>query len=224
VSAVAYLPTVLPRAELTGAPVRKSIRNCLRDGVSGAKRVELGFPPDHPLVVVTGGSLGSALLNEIAERLRTESRDDISLLHLCGDRFFDVGGRNEQRRGDGSLRYLRLARSEDMSVVYAAADVVVMRAGASTIAEVATVGVASVIIPWKSAADDHQTLNARLLGDLGAAEVVAEGTETIDRVRDVVSRLLDDRNALTEMSRRARDAGALHRHPRFVEVIEAVAT
>jgi UDP-N-acetylglucosamine--N-acetylmuramyl-(pentapeptide) pyrophosphoryl-undecaprenol N-acetylglucosamine transferase len=111
-----------------------------------------------------------------------------------------------------------------MSVVYAAADVVVMRAGASTIAEVATVGVASVIIPWKSAADDHQTLNARLLGDLGAAEVVAEGTETIDRVRDVVSRLLDDRNALTEMSRRARDAGALHRHPRFVEVIEAVAT
>lgn len=223
-AAVAYLPSSLPRAELTGAPVRKSIRDCTRSAGPSAKRGELGFVPDLPLVVVMGGSLGSALLNEVADRLSVSDRDDFSILHLCGDRYFDADERNEIHRPDGSLRYRRLARCEDMAAVYAAADIVVIRAGASTIAEVATVGVASVIVPWKSAADDHQTLNARLLADRGAAVVVPENEVTIGRVIDEVGRLLDDRSALDEMSRRAHEAGTLHRRPRFAEVIDAVAS
>ena len=224
VSAVAYMPSALPRAELTGAPVREAIRRRAHNGDSVSLRSALGFPIDFPLVVVVGGSLGSALLNEIAEQLCVHGGDGISLLHLCGDRFFEGSGRNEVRRADGSLRYQRLARSEDMGVVYAAADLVVMRAGASSIAEVATVGVASVIVPWKHAADDHQTLNARLLGDRGAAMVVTENDATIERVRVEVLRLLGDRMALAEMSQRAFEAGEIHRRSRLAEVIDAVAS
>lgn len=224
IAAVAYLPSSLPRAELTGAPVRKSIRDCTRNAGTSVKRGELGFVPEIPLVVVMGGSLGSALLNEVADRLSVSDIDDLSILHLCGERYFDADEQNELRRADGSLRYRRLARFEDMAAVYAAADIVVIRAGASTIAEVATVGVASVIVPWRSAADDHQTLNARLLADRGAAVVVPEDGATIDRVFDEVRRLLDDRAALDELARRAHEAGTLHRRPRFAEVIDAVAS
>ena len=224
VTAVAYLPTSLPRAELTGAPVRESIRQCVRHGQSPRHRTDLGFPADLPLVVVVGGSLGSALLNGVADVLCARVGDGVSLLNLCGDRYFDPESENGQYRADGSLRCLRQARTADMAAIYAAADVVVMRAGASSIAEVSVVGVASVIVPWRDAADDHQTLNARLLGDHRAAVVVQEDGATVERVVLEVRRLLDDRDALDEMASRARAIGAVHRHPRFAEVIGAVAS
>lgn len=224
VAAVAYLPSSLPRAELTGAPVRGAIRHCVRNDVSVALRSDLGFPVDKPFVAVIGGSLGSALLNEIAERLCAQVGDGISVLNLCGERFFVRSDRNELRRADGSLQYRRQPRSENMASVYGAADIVVMRAGASSIAEVATVGVASVIVPWKGAADDHQSLNAKLLADHGAAVVVSEDEATIDRVCASVRRLLDDPAELADVSRRAFAAGAMHRRSRFAEVINAVAS
>lgn len=222
-AAVAYLPSALPRAELTGAPVRRSIRLIAERTDKSAMKTMLGFAESKPLVVVMGGSLGSALLNGIAEILRNNLDDSTSILHLCGDRYFDASADNESWSADGALRFKRLARASDMALVYGACDLMVMRGGASSIAEVAVAGVASVIVPWKDAAEDHQTMNARLLADHGAAVMIAENEETVERATGEVRRLLEDHPARATIARIAHELGEVHRHPRLVEVIRAAA-
>jgi UDP-N-acetylglucosamine--N-acetylmuramyl-(pentapeptide) pyrophosphoryl-undecaprenol N-acetylglucosamine transferase len=222
-AAVAYLPSTLPRAELAGAPVRRAIRQVAARADKSSMKSALGFADSKPLVVVMGGSLGSALLNGIAEKLRLDLDDSTSILHLCGDRYFDPSAENESRLVDGAVRFLRIARASDMALVYGACDLMVMRGGASSVAEVAVAGVASVIVPWKDAAEDHQTMNARLLADHGAAIMVREDDETIERAVGEVRRLLADHPARATIARIAHDLGEIHRHPRLVEVIQAAA-
>lgn len=222
-AAVAYVPSGLPRAVHTGAPVRAAIRHVADRADKSTMKSALGFGGSTTLVVVMGGSLGSALLNSVAVSLRTRLDDSVSILHLCGDRYFDGSGDNESRSSAGTVRYRREARATDMALVYGACDLMVMRGGASSVAEVATVGVASVIVPWKDAAEDHQTMNARLLADHGAAVMVEENGETVERVVAQVQRLLDDPDSLVTIARIAFDLGALHRHPRLVEAIHEAA-
>lgn len=222
-TAVAYLPSALPRAELAGAPVRRAIRQIADRADKSSMKAALGFPTSKSLVVVMGGSLGSALLNGIAENLRKNLDESTSILHLCGDRYFDPLAENEFRTIDGVVSFRRLARASDMALVYGACDLMVMRGGASSIAEIAVAGVASVIVPWKDAAEDHQTMNARLLADHGAAIMVAENRETSERVVNEVRRLLADHPARASIARIAHDLGEVHRHPRLVEIIQVAA-
>jgi UDP-N-acetylglucosamine--N-acetylmuramyl-(pentapeptide) pyrophosphoryl-undecaprenol N-acetylglucosamine transferase len=207
----------------TGAPVRSAIRRIAEHADKAESKSALGFAESKPLVVVMGGSLGSALLNQIADSLRSQLDDAVSILHLCGDRYFDDAGDNVSWTDAGNVRYRREARAADMAHVYGAADLVVMRAGASSVAEVSVVGVASVIVPWKDAAEDHQTLNAKLLADHGAAVMIEEDERTVERVTAEVNRLIDDREALGAIARIAHGLGAVHRRPRLVEVIEEAA-
>lgn len=222
-AAVAYLPSELPRAVLTGAPVRAAIRHVADRADKATMKAKLGLADSSPLVVVMGGSLGSALLNQVADSLRTRLIESVTILHLCGERYFDQRGDNESRRADGTVRYRREARATDMALIYGAGDLMVMRGGASSIAEVATAGVASVIVPWRDAAEDHQTMNARLLADHGAAVMVAEDGRTVDRVVTEVQRLLHDRELLGSIARIADELGSVHRHPRIVEAIRQAA-
>lgn len=223
-AAVAYVPSRLPRAVHTGAPVRRAIRLVAERADSSSMKAALGFSDSKPLVVVMGGSLGSALLNHIAEELSSRLADTASILHLCGDRYFVAESENEVRSADGTLRYHRLASALDMALVYGACDLMVMRGGASSVAEVSVAGVASVIVPWKDAAEDHQTMNARLLADHGAAIVVAENATTTERVVGEVQRLLSDQPARDSLAQTARELGEIHRHPRLVEAIRGAAT
>ena len=110
-----------------------------------------------------------------------------------------------------------------MADVYAAADLVVSRAGASTVAEVSTVGVAAVFVPWKDAAEDHQTGNARWLADDGGAVIVKEGgDDTVARIVEEVARLTSDAGARLVLAERARELGALHRRSGHAALIRSV--
>jgi UDP-N-acetylglucosamine--N-acetylmuramyl-(pentapeptide) pyrophosphoryl-undecaprenol N-acetylglucosamine transferase len=110
-----------------------------------------------------------------------------------------------------------------MPQVYAAADLVVERAGASTIAELTAIGVPSVLVPWSDAAADHQTRNARWLGDAGGAIVVTEERFDGSVLADEISRLIVASGALTSMADAARRLGAVHRSSALVDLIESVA-
>ncbi|MBU6200541.1 MAG: UDP-N-acetylmuramate--L-alanine ligase [Acidobacteria bacterium] len=216
-SAVAYLPSGLPNAVPTGAPVRREVRALDAASRRAPARAGLGLPADGTVVSVVGGSLGSALLNEVAVRL---IGCGATVLHLCGDRYAATISAPETAHGeDGRLLYRRMPSTESMADVYAASDLVVCRSGASTIAEVSAIGVASVQVPWRGAAGDHQVVNARTLGDAGAAVVVDD--ESVHSVVGQVGRLLADPGARTALALGARAAGALHRRPRFVEVLES---
>ena len=226
--AVAQMPSVLRRAQLTGAPVRAELRHLDRSASREASRMRLGFSADAKLVVVMGGSLGSAVLNRATESLvaqmQSPSLSDVAILHIAGSRYVDdMQMASEIRRPDGPIMYQRIAYSNNMNDIYAGADLVVARAGASTVAEIAAVGIASVLIPWKDAAEDHQLANARILSDQGGAVLLEESRLTDEVfVRQIVELLTDDAMRM-QISQTARNLGEVHRNCSIAAVIENVA-
>lgn len=125
--------------------------------------------------------------------------------------------------GNGSLSYTRIAYSNDMLTMYAAADVVVCRAGASTIAELSTVGVCAVIVPWKDAAENHQLVNAKWLTDRGGAVLLEEDALTAHEFSQLVTELLRDDDRRIAIASRARELGEVHRKSSMAAVIERAA-
>ena len=226
--AVAHMPSALRKAQLTGAPVRAELRHLDRGSSRNASRVRLGFNADSKLVVVMGGSLGSAVLNSATESLVAQmdspSLAGVSILHIAGSRYMDGAQlANEIRRTDGSMMYQRIAYSSNMNDIYAAADLVVARAGASTVAEIATVGIASVLVPWKDAAENHQLTNAKSLSDQGGAVLLEESKLTDDIfVHQIVELLTDDAMRL-QISQIARKLGEVHRNCSIASVVEKAA-
>ena len=226
--AVAQMPSALRGAQLTGAPVRAELRRLDRGASRGVSRSRLGFSADAKLVVVMGGSLGSAVLNSATESLvahmESPSLLNVSILHIAGSRYMeDQQLASEIKRSDGSIMYQRIAYSSNMDDVYAAADLVVARAGASTVAEIATVGIASILIPWKDAAENHQLTNAKILSDQGGA-VLLEESRLNDEVfqRQIIELLTDDAKRM-QISDVARKLGDVHRNCSIAQVIDAAA-
>ncbi|MCU1393021.1 MAG: murG [Ilumatobacteraceae bacterium] len=222
-SAVAFEGSKLPRARYTGAPVRRDLILLDRAAQRDAARAQLGIPLDRFVVAVFGGSLGSKVLNDAVTGMveTLADRADIAVRHVVGDRF--LGEAAAQRSGAEGIMYTVIGYEDQMVQVYAAADLMVTRAGASTIAELATVGMPAVIVPWSGAADDHQTDNARILGDVGAAEVMSEATLDAASLATVVAGLVDDPAELQAMSAAAYAAGDAHRSGRLAALIEDVA-
>ena len=226
--AVAQMPSALRGAQLTGAPVRAELRRLDRSASRGASRTRLGFSADAKLVVVMGGSLGSAVLNSatvsLVAHMESLSSLNVSILHIAGSRYMeDQQLASEIKRSDGSIMYQRIAYSSNMDDVYAAADLVVARAGASTVAEIATVGIASILIPWKDAAENHQLTNAKILSDQGGA-VLLEESRLNDEVfqRQIIELVTDDAKRM-QISDVARKLGDVHRNCSIAQVIDAAA-
>jgi UDP-N-acetylglucosamine--N-acetylmuramyl-(pentapeptide) pyrophosphoryl-undecaprenol N-acetylglucosamine transferase len=111
-----------------------------------------------------------------------------------------------------------------MAEVYAAADIIVARAGASTVAEIATVGVASVLIPWPGAADNHQEHNARWLSNDGAAILSDDASCRNGATLQVVQELASNKELQTKLAQKARQKGDIHRSNELVKVIENAAS
>ena len=223
-TAVAYLPTKLPNATLTGAPVRRSIRNLDITATRDAARLRLGLPKTGKVIAVTGGSLGSAFLNKFTRELVElhHDREDLSIIHLTGERYLNAD--LPKLKKTNGIFYLRLPTTDFMHDIYSASDLVVSRAGASTVAELATVGRASVLIPWKQSADNHQQFNAQWLVDSGGAMVVDEDAVSQQQICNAVIALIDNQEKLLAMSQYARMAGKLHRDSGLVKLISLVAS
>lgn len=110
-----------------------------------------------------------------------------------------------------------------MPLVYAAADLMMTRAGAATIAELATVGMPAVIVPWPGAAENHQMENARELSDRNGAVLVEEHDLSVERLVTEVTALMSNPVRLADMSAAAGMIGARHRSRALVDLIERVA-
>ena len=226
VSAVAYAPSKLRNAEVTGAPVRRNLRTADVHALRNSARASLGISANARVAVVMGGSLGSAVLNSATEHLvhSLRSTEHTCVIHIAGERFMNsVQLPVTMHHGNGSLSYSRIAYSNDMLTMYAAADVVVCRAGASTIAEVSTVGVCAVIVPWKDAAENHQLVNAKWLTDRGGAVLLEEDALTAHEFSQLVAELLRDDDRRVAIASRARELGEVHRKSSMAAVIEHAA-
>lgn len=186
--AVAFQGTPLPRAVVTGNPVRSEIVAIDRAADGDAAKSEVGVRRGAALVLVAGGSLGALSINravlELADRWR--DRTDVDIRHILGDRDWEtLGGRT--RSGYVQVRY-----EDDMPRALAAADVGVFRSGSSMCFEIAAVGLPSVLVPSPLVTDDHQAGNARAMQAAGAAVVVLDAELTAERLDAELSALLAD--------------------------------
>ncbi len=230
-SAVSFASTPLPRTVVTGTPVRDEILAVdPSPGGRARARVALGFDEGRAVVGVFGGSLGARRINQAAAELaeRWAERSDRAIYQVTGRRdWAEVSaraGRSEvsgtQGQPSGLSRRL-VPFEQQMPVLYEAADVMVCRAGAMTVAELTIAGVPSVLVPLPGAPGDHQTLNARVLVAAGAAVMLPDDQCDGERLAAVLDELLADPVRLASMARAAlglsrRDAAA-----RVAEVVDA---
>ncbi|MET0143364.1 MAG: UDP-N-acetylglucosamine--N-acetylmuramyl-(pentapeptide) pyrophosphoryl-undecaprenol N-acetylglucosamine transferase [Ilumatobacteraceae bacterium] len=224
VSAVAYPGSPLPRAVVTGAPLRRRLRAVDRTGDRLDARRQLDLPADRFVVAVTGGSQGSSALNAAVTSYVRANATDIGLAvrQVVGERFLaDVRASSADVVPAGGVLHQVIGYDDRIELTYAAADVLVGRGGASTVAEVAVTGTPSILVPWPLAAEDHQTLNVRWLSDQGGAILLPE--PELGRLAALIDELRADPARLADLGQRAHSAGDLHRHGTLVEVIERVA-
>lgn len=182
------------RIALTGNPVRRDLtdaRPSQRDA-----RVAFGLDADRPTVLVVGGSLGARTLNEATEAaLRRFSEAGVQLIWQTGKSW---GDRGQKAAGDVSVVVVTDFIA-DMAAAYAAASLVVSRAGAGSISELELLAKPCILVPSPNVAEDHQTKNARALADRGAAIMVADA-DAADSLADTVLSTVADSDKLASMS------------------------
>ena len=191
---VCGFPDALPKSSWLGNPVRSEIAQLPdRSGRIDAESQQL-----HLLVL--GGSLGAAALNEMVPQglglLTEEERPQV--VHQAGERHLEQLQSNYQKAG---VQAHCVAFIDDMAGAYEWADLVICRSGALTIAELAAAGVASILVPFPHAVDDHQTFNAKFLVSAGAAFLLPQNEmtpESISLIRNY------SRGQLQQMAARAR--------------------
>jgi len=182
---------------LTGNPVRSAVLAvdppAIRmEGRSGVANL-----------LITGGSQGARALNRVLPAAVALMPPDQRprILHQAGKGWREETVEAYQKAG---IEAEVTEFIDDMAVAYGWADLVVCRAGALTVSELAAAGLASVLVPFPHAVDDHQTMNAEFLVEAGAAELLPEGECSAEALAGVFRRLLADREQLVTMAKAAR--------------------
>ncbi len=182
---------------LTGNPVRANLGKCAMSRQESKK--QLGFNPDKPLVLIVGGSLGARTINQSVEAalpLWTEKGYNIlwQTGRLYADRYVDTDKKWNNVKATAFI--------DDMDVAYRAADLVVSRAGASTISELQLLGLPSVLVPSPNVAEDHQRKNALALAEKNAA-VMIDDAEAPAKLGNTVVELIENPEKLEQLARGA---------------------
>ncbi|MFE2209693.1 undecaprenyldiphospho-muramoylpentapeptide beta-N-acetylglucosaminyltransferase [Streptomyces rubiginosohelvolus] len=192
------------RARTVGMPIAASLAALDRPALREEARRAFRIPEGARVVLFNGGSLGAARLTAAAVGLaaRWRGRGDVHLLVKTGPAALAETRQKLIDAGAGPVAQA-VPYLDRMDLAYAVADLVVCRAGSATIAELATTGVPAVLVPYPHAPGDHQTHNARVLSDAGAAHLVPDAETTADRLAEIVDPLLADPARLAAMGRAA---------------------
>jgi len=188
-----------------GKVAARTIGNPVREDIFSipAPAERLSVESDELRVLVLGGSQGALVLNQtvpLAVKL-LQGAHEISVWHQSGPSTLE---RAEQAYKEASVEARIESFIEDMKSAYAWADIVVCRAGALTIAEIAAAGLGSVLVPYPSAVDDHQTRNGMFMVNAGAAVLIPQPEFNAERLAQELSAVASDRKRLLEMAEAAR--------------------
>jgi len=183
------------RGEAVGNPVRAEIAALPEPAQRLAGR-------DGPMrLLVLGGSQGARALNMALPQALAAAGVAIEVRHQCGERQHEAA---RQAYADSGVAVSLEPFIADMAQAYAWADLVVARAGALTLAEIAAAGIGAILVPFPHAVDDHQTANARVFVDAGAARLLPESTQLADKLRDQLRELASDAPHRLQMAQAAR--------------------
>ncbi|PIU18489.1 MAG: undecaprenyldiphospho-muramoylpentapeptide beta-N-acetylglucosaminyltransferase [Elusimicrobia bacterium CG08_land_8_20_14_0_20_59_10] len=207
---------------LIGTPVRKDF--ALHPERGEARRA-LGLAEDKFTVLLFGGSQGARRLNAAMVKSAARFRGKFQLVHLAGRKnFAEVSAAYSEAGLSGAADIKLFDYREDMPLVYAAADLVVSRSGAGTVAELAALRKPAVLVPLPSAAGGHQKANALVLAAGGAAVCVEEGPDLDEALAKSLEGFLAEPSRAAEMARNFAKAGipdGLKAAARLADLIEA---
>ncbi|MBS1264230.1 MAG: UDP-N-acetylglucosamine--N-acetylmuramyl-(pentapeptide) pyrophosphoryl-undecaprenol N-acetylglucosamine transferase [Acidimicrobiaceae bacterium] len=203
---VAFPGTGLRREVLTGNPVRHTVRDLSAADSRQTQRERMGLGPT-PLLLAFGGSLGARRINgAVVEMVEGWAGGDIAVHHVIGRRDWHAHVANLPAPAR-QVDYRPVVYEKNLPELLAAADLVICRAGATTVAELTVIGRPAVLVPLPGAPRDHQRLNAESLVAAGAAVLVTDADLDGTRLAVEVQSLLDDPDTLDEMGERSRTAG-----------------
>ena len=222
-AAVPFAETDLPRKVVTGNPVRAEVLAIDRVADRAPARAALDLPPDRTVVAVVTGSLGARKVNQAVRAAvpAWADRSDLAIRHVIGSRDFDAMSADAPELPDGGLLYQQVRYEDRMDLLLAAADLLVGRAGGTTVAELAEVGLPGLLVPLPIAPRDHQTANAAALVRAGAAILVPDGELDGDRVVRELQPLLDEPERLVAMGAAARSLARPDAADRVADLVEA---
>ncbi len=202
---------------VTGLPVRKEILAVEKESA----RRELGIPQDKTVVLSTGGSLGAAALNDVMCEVIPDMLDSgVVFIHGYGQNGKDVPEKLANKGVD--LKNENLMVSEyifDMARYMAAADLVVSRAGASSLAEIKVLGKASYLIPYPYASENHQYHNALSLVNRDAAMVCEQKELTAEKIENVIKDLCTNKQKYVEIGRNARNLAICDAQKKICDIV-----
>ena len=193
--ATSFPETPLRHARYVGLPIRRMISTMDRPALRAEGRAAFGLDPELPTLLVTGGSQGARRLNEaVSSAQRALGEAGVQVLHVVGPQ-----QQVETETVPGAPPYQVLAYVDRMDLAYAAADLVICRAGANTVTEVAAVGLPAVFVPLPIG-NGEQALNARPVVDAGGGLLVDDAAMTPEWVAGTVPGLVVDHDRLAMMS------------------------
>ncbi|MCS7246396.1 MAG: undecaprenyldiphospho-muramoylpentapeptide beta-N-acetylglucosaminyltransferase [Thermomicrobium sp.] len=209
----------------TGLPIREE----LHQGDAERGRQRFGLTAALPIVYVTGGVLGAQALNRCLAAALPGLVQSVQIVHQCGPAHINgdlprLLALRETLPPALRARYVvREFLTDELPDIYAAADLVIGRAGASTVGELAALGKPAILIPLPGSRGDEQTANARLLSAVGSAVVVPQADVTPERLSELVTTLVADREALAAMGARGKALAVPDAADRLAALIRAAA-
>ena len=209
------------RIVMTGNPVRRSVL----EGSRTQGRASRGIPADATVLLVFGGSLGAKHLNEAVASLKGAllGIPDVYVVHATGADDYDDTVARLALTPEEQKRWIVSPYISDMGDALAAADLVLSRSGASSVAEISALAVPSVLVPFPFATEDHQTTNAHLLVDAGAARLVRDDQLDDPSFGSGLVELLKDADEREHMRSAAEGLGQAEAAARLADALLALA-
>jgi UDP-N-acetylglucosamine--N-acetylmuramyl-(pentapeptide) pyrophosphoryl-undecaprenol N-acetylglucosamine transferase len=216
--ATSFPGTRLPHAVVTGLPIRRMIATLDRAALRAEGRAAFGLDADRPTLLVTGGSQGALRLNTTVSACAGALADaGVQVLHVVGPK-----GEIDVAATPGGPPYVVEQYVDRMDLAYAAADVIVCRAGSNTVAEVAGTGLPAVFVPLPIG-NGEQALNARPVVDAGGGLLVADAAFTPEWARTHLPALLTDPERLASMAHAAAAVMPRDADERLADLVELAA-
>jgi UDP-N-acetylglucosamine--N-acetylmuramyl-(pentapeptide) pyrophosphoryl-undecaprenol N-acetylglucosamine transferase len=192
---------------LQGNPIREE----LTQGTKEEGKSLFKLTSDKPIILIIGGSQGAEKINEIVLNALTRLLERCEIIHVCGTKHFkdinEHARKTLEKLGPEKIDFYHLypfLEGEKLKHAYAVSDIIVSRAGAGSVFEIAATGKPSILIPLSSSASDHQVKNARALAKTGGTIILEENNLTINMFLDIIFDLLNKPEKLKEMGEKAK--------------------
>ncbi len=206
---------------VTGNPVRAQVMSADREEA----RALFGIPTGATMLLVFGGSLGARHINQAVCAMKDEllARKDLCIMHISGPKELAACEDALELTDEERTRYQLMGYQDRMPDALAAADLIVSRAGATSLAEISAKGIPAILVPFPHATGDHQTTNGQAWVDSGAAIMFPDADVEGASFREALLDLVDDPDARTQMRACGCGSDAACAADRLADVVESIA-